>query len=75
LAVLRAAEDRPGATSAEIATVSGVQGSTLHALLARLVKNGELQKETLRPGRTGYALAQAQPEESAASAAPAGDAT
>lgn len=55
LAVLRAAEDRFGATSAELATTSGVQGGTLYALLARLVKNGELQKETLPTGRAGYA--------------------
>jgi hypothetical protein len=54
LAVLRAAEDRPGATSAELATVSGVRASTLSPLLARLVKVGELQKETLPTGRTGY---------------------
>ena len=47
LAVLQAVEDRPGATSAEIATVSGVQGGTLHTLLARLVKSGELQTEAL----------------------------
>ena len=74
LAVLRAAEDRPGATSAEIATVSGVQRGTLHALLAHLVKNGELQKKTLPTRRTGYALGQAQPEASAAAAPAAGDA-
>ncbi len=42
LAVLRAAQDRPGATSAELATLSGVQPGTLQALLARLVRNGEL---------------------------------
>jgi hypothetical protein len=52
LAVLQAAEDRPGATSAELATIFGVQANTLHALLARLVKSGELQKETLPTGRT-----------------------
>ena len=73
LAVLRAAEDRPGATSAELATISGVQANTLHALLARLVKSGELQKETLPTGRTGYALAQAQPEAPADAPPAAGD--
>jgi hypothetical protein len=62
LAVLRAAEDRPGVTSAELATIAGVQRSTLHALLARLVNSGELQKETLPTGRTGYARSKAQPE-------------
>ena len=73
LAVLRAAEDRPGATSAELATISGVQANTLHALLARLVKSGELQKETLPTNRTGYALAHAQPEASADTPPAAGD--
>ncbi len=63
--VLQAAENRPGATSAELATVSGVQGNTLHALLARLVKSGELQKQTLPTGRIGYALGHAQPGASA----------
>ena len=75
LAVLRAAEDRPGATSAELATASGVQGGTLHALLARLVKSGELHKETLPTGRTGYALGHAQPDTSARPAPAAADAT
>jgi hypothetical protein len=65
LAVLQAAEERPGATSAELATVSGVQGNTLHALLARLVKSGELQKQTLPTGRIGYTLGHAQPRASA----------
>lgn len=61
LAVLRAAQDRPGATSTELATMSGVQANTLHALLARLVKSGELQKQTLPNGRTGYSLGHGQP--------------
>lgn len=73
LAVLRAAEDRPGATSAELATVSGVQANTLHTLLGRLVKSGELKKETLPTGRTGYALSRAQPEAPADSPPASGD--
>jgi hypothetical protein len=73
LAVLRAAQDRPGATSAELATISGVQANTLHALLARLVKSGELQKETLPTGRTGYALGHAQAEAAADIPPAAGD--
>jgi Fic family protein len=56
-AVLRAAQQRPGATSAELAAVSEVEPNTLNALLARLVKAGELQKRALPTGRTGYALA------------------
>ncbi len=54
-AVLRAARERPGATSAELAVVSKVEPNTLHGLLARLVKAGELQKRALPTGRTGYA--------------------
>jgi hypothetical protein len=73
LAVLRAIEDRPGATSAELATASAVRGGTLHALLARLVKSGELQKETLPTGRAGYARTPAQTGGSPGSA-PAADA-
>lgn len=64
-----------GATSAELATASGVQDGTLHALLARLVKSGELQKETLPTGRSGYALGHAQPDVSARPAPAAADAT
>ena len=55
-AVLRAARERPGASSGELAVASGVERSTLHTLLARLVKAGELEKRTLPTGRTGYAL-------------------
>ncbi len=55
-AVLRAAKERPGASSGELAVTSGVERSTLHALLARLVKAGELEKRTLPTGQTGYAL-------------------
>jgi hypothetical protein len=64
-AVLRAAQQRPGATGAELAAVSGVERNTLNALLARLVKSGELQTRPLPTGRTGYALS-----EQAASSAP-----
>lgn len=56
-AVMRAVQDRPGATSAELATVSGVGRNTLYTLLARLVKEGALQTRDLPTGRTGYALA------------------
>lgn len=55
-AVLRAAQQRAGATSAELASVSGVERNTLYALLARLVKTGELQTRALPTGQTGYVL-------------------
>lgn len=60
-AVLRAATQRPGATSAELAAVSGVEPNTLSGLIRRLVKGGELQKRALPTGRTGYAMADMPP--------------
>ena len=70
-AVLRAVSDRPGATSAELAALSGVERNTLNGLLARLVKAGELQARQLPTRRTGYALVDAGPAAPAA-AAPGG---
>ena len=72
-AVLRAVQDRPGATSAELSRVSGVGRNTLYGLLARLVKSGELQTEALPSGRSGYSLGAAQPQASAGSPPAAGD--
>lgn len=68
-AVLRAVKDRPGATRTELANVSGVERNTLYGLLARLVNAGELQTRSLPTGRTGYALAQPQPQDLASTAA------
>jgi len=56
-AVLHTVEERPGASVGEIAAVSGVERSSLYALLARLVKAGELVKRDLPTGQTGYAPA------------------
>ena len=61
-AVLRAVGDRSGATSAELAAVSGVDRNTVYGLLAQLVKDGDLQKRALPTGRTGYVLAEQQTE-------------
>ena len=62
LAALRAVQERPGATAAELAVVSGVERNTLNAVLARLVKSGELLTRALPTGRTGYAIGeQAEP--------------
>jgi hypothetical protein len=69
-AVLRAARERPGATGAELAGVSGVERNTLNALLSRLVKRGELQARALPTGRTGYALGEQAPGEQAPPSAP-----
>jgi len=65
-AVLRAAQERPGATAAELATVSKVDRNTLNALLARLVKAGELQTRELPTGRAGYMLGDATPDKPSA---------
>jgi hypothetical protein len=67
-AVLRAVKDRPGATSTELANVSGVERNTLYGLLTRLVNAGELQTQSLPTGRTGYALAGPQPQDLASTA-------
>ena len=63
-AVLQAASQRPGATSAELAAVSGVEPNTLSGLIRRLVKAGELQQRALPTGRTGYAIADTPPAHS-----------
>ena len=55
-AVLRAVQERPGSTSAELAAASGVEPNTLYGLLSRLVKDGTLQTSKLPTGRTVYAL-------------------
>lgn len=70
-ALLRAVEQRPGATSAELATVSGIGRNTLNGLLARLVKAGELQTCALPTGRTGYALSAPRPQASSSATAAA----
>jgi CRP-like cAMP-binding protein len=64
-AVLRAASQRPGATRRELADDSGVEPNTLSALLARLVKAGELQTHELPTGRTGYTPTDAPPAQPA----------
>lgn len=71
-AVLLAVKDRPGATSAELASVSGVDRNTLYGVLARLVKDGELQTRSLPTGRAGYLIAEPRPQDSS-SAAPVAD--
>jgi hypothetical protein len=46
----KSARERPGATAAELAAVSNVDGNTLNVLLSRLVKAGELHKRALPTG-------------------------
>jgi hypothetical protein len=57
-AVLSVVVDRPGATSGEIAAASGVDRNVVYSVLRVLVANGELRKEELPTGTTGYAIAQ-----------------
>ena len=71
-AVLRAVRERPGASAAQLAAASKVDRSTLNALLARLVKAGELQTRELPTGRAGYALGDATSAGPAAADEPAG---
>jgi IclR helix-turn-helix domain len=60
-AVLRALEERPGASASELAAASGVGRTVLYGLLNRLVEAGEVAKEELPGGATGYRLTRAEP--------------
>jgi hypothetical protein len=74
-AVLQAVSERPGATSAEIAAVSGVERNTLYGVLRRLLQEGEVCTRELPTGRTGYAPASPQPVEPTTTVEPAGQDT
>jgi hypothetical protein len=58
-AVLRVVGERPGVAVAELAAASGVDRKVLYGLLRRLTERGELRKEALPAGGTGYALPRA----------------
>src|SRR5689334_18143200 len=60
-AVLRALEERPGASASELATASGVARTALYAVLNRLIEAGEVAKEELPSGATGYKLVREEP--------------
>jgi hypothetical protein len=81
-AVLRALEERPGASASELAAASGVNRTVLYGVLKRLIEGGEVAKEELPGGSTGYKLLRAEPtafparpegEASPADAAPAAE--
>src|SRR3954471_23265027 len=55
-AVLRVLADRPGVSASELSAAAGVRRPVLYALLSRLVERGEIAKEELPGGSTGYAL-------------------
>jgi hypothetical protein len=46
-------------TARELAATSGVSGGTLYSLLGRLTEQGELAKQKLPGGQTGYTPAAA----------------
>jgi hypothetical protein len=60
-AVLRALEERPGASASELATASGVARTALYSVLNRLIEAGEVAKEELPGGTTGYKLLREEP--------------
>jgi hypothetical protein len=60
-AVLRALEERPGASASELAAASGVDRTALYPLLNRLAERGEVTKEQLPGGATGYRLLREEP--------------
>ena len=60
-AVLRALEERPGATASELAAASGVNRTVLYGVLNRLIEQGEVAKEDLPGGTTGYKLLREEP--------------
>jgi sugar-specific transcriptional regulator TrmB len=53
-AVLAAVRARPGVTPNEVSSASGVKRGVVYNELRRLVSGGELVKQQLPSGRTGY---------------------
>jgi hypothetical protein len=67
-AVLRVLGDRPGVSVAELSSASGVARPVLYSLLKTLEQRGEIAKEQLPGGSTGYRLAPEVPAEPASDA-------
>jgi DNA-binding IclR family transcriptional regulator len=61
-------EERPGVSVAELVAASGVQRTVLYTLLKTLEQRGEVAKEQLPGGSTGYRVAAQAPAEPAATA-------
>jgi IclR helix-turn-helix domain len=55
-AVLEAARGRPGASAGELAAATGVSRPVVYALVKTLIEEGELVKQELPAGLSGYAL-------------------
>ena len=62
-AVLGVLGERPGAGASELAAASGVARPVLYALLKTLAERGEVAKQELPGGTTGYRLAPEPPAE------------
>jgi IclR helix-turn-helix domain len=71
-AVLEAVRERPGASPAELAAASGVSRPVAYALLKTLLERGELVKQELPGGSSGYAVAPEPPEAGWVGGRPAG---
>ncbi len=64
-AVLRVLADRPGVSVAELSSAAAVAKPVLYNLLRTLEQRGEIAKEQLPSGSTGYRLAPEAPAEPA----------
>ena len=71
--VLHVLEERPRVSVAELTAASGVQRTVLYTLLKTLEQRGEIAKEQLPGGSTGYRPSPASTEPPAAQEPPAGD--
>jgi hypothetical protein len=67
--VLRVLSERPGVTPAEVVSASGLKRPIIYNELRRLVDAGEVVKQELPSGRTGYSLAQGEANGSASAPA------
>jgi DNA-binding IclR family transcriptional regulator len=63
--VLRVLGERPGVSVAELSSAAGVAKPVLYNLLETLEQRGEIAREQLPGGSTGYRLASQAPAEPA----------
>src|SRR5262245_4781710 len=53
--------ERPGTSAGEIASAAGIARPTVASTLAKLARDGELEKTELPSGRVGYRVAREEP--------------
>lgn len=53
-AILKAVDERPGASASEIAAATNIARPVTYNTLAKLVEQGEIEKTQLPGGQTGY---------------------